>query len=107
MDRNRPGKLRFAGAFALVCVAAFSNTAFADTAKPAVLAATCANCHGAGGVSPSSMPSIDKLDAGALSSKLKGFRAGELEATVMTRIAKGYTDAEIDALGQYFSSLSR
>ena len=39
-----------------------------------------------------------------LADRLRSFRSGAVEATVMNRIAKGYTDAEIDALAQYFST---
>ena len=75
-----------------------------DHAEPAVLAASCANCHGPGGASPGSIPSITNLDAAALAERLRDFRSGAIEGTVMNRIAKGYTDAEIDALAQYFSA---
>jgi sulfide dehydrogenase cytochrome subunit len=36
---------------------------------------------------------------------LKAFRSGERPSTVMGRLAKGYSDAEIDALAAYFSQL--
>jgi cytochrome c553 len=50
------------------------------------------------------MPSIDQLGAAEMTGKLKSFRSGETPATVMNRIVRGYTDAEIEALGQYFAS---
>lgn len=76
----------------------------ADVATGAVLAGSCANCHGPGGASPGAMPSIDKLGANELAGRMKSFRSGETPATVMTRIAKGYTDAEIEAISQYFAT---
>jgi sulfide dehydrogenase cytochrome subunit len=35
---------------------------------------------------------------------LKGFKSGELPATVMTRHAKGYTDAELEAIANYIGT---
>jgi len=81
-----------------------THVAAAEIASPAVLAGACANCHGPGGASPGAMPSIDQLGAAEMTGKLKSFRSGETPATVMNRIVRGYTDAEIEALGQYFAS---
>lgn len=39
--------------------------------------------------------------------KLKDFKSGAQEATVMNRIAKGYSEPEIDALAKYFSVLRK
>ena len=75
----------------------------AETSTPAVLAASCTGCHGPGGKSPGAMPSLAELDAKIIMSRMKEFRGGEVPATVMTRIAKGYSDAEIEALGQFFA----
>jgi cytochrome c553 len=72
--------------------------------SPAVLAASCDNCHGPAGNSPGSIPSLNGLEASAMAARLRGFKSGEIEATVMNRIARGYTDAEIDALVRYFTT---
>ena len=36
--------------------------------------------------------------------QLKAFKEGKREATIMQQIAKGYTDMEVAALGDYFSA---
>ncbi|NDA48759.1 MAG: sulfide dehydrogenase [Alphaproteobacteria bacterium] len=74
---------------------------------PAVLAGSCSTCHGPGGQSPGTMPSLAGLEAKYIMTRLKEFRSGEAPATVMNRIAKGYSDAEIDALGEYFTKTKR
>lgn len=79
----------------------------AASPTPAVLAASCASCHGPGGASPGAIPSINRLDAATMAARLRSFRSGETEVTVMNRIAKGYTDAEIEALVQYFAAPQR
>jgi cytochrome c553 len=72
--------------------------------SPAVTAATCSACHGPDGKSAGSIPSLNELDFASLDAKLKSFRAGELAATVMTRIAKGFTDSEIESLARYMAA---
>lgn len=100
-----PSGILSIGTFFLVL--ATTPPAGAQTPTPAVLAAPCAACHGTEGKSPGEIPSIDRLDAAALAARLRGFRSGEIEATVMNRIANGYTDIEIEALARHFVSLQR
>lgn len=70
----------------------------------AVLAATCANCHGPDGRSTGGIPSLRGVDATYLQARLQAFKAGTApDATVMTRLAKGYEDAQIQALAAWFS----
>jgi len=70
---------------------------------PPVLALTCASCHGVDGKSPGAIPSIAGRPAKELKDALVGFKTGTRPATVMNRLAKGYTDQEIDFLATYFS----
>ena len=97
----------FAGtaAFALAAAAilAGSATALADDGRGAVLINTCFSCHGTDGHSSGAMPSIDGKSADYITDTLKRFRDGSKASTVMVRIAKGFTDAEIEALAAYFS----
>lgn len=86
----------------------WAGAASAQTPAPgAVLAAPCAACHGTGGASPGAIPSIIGLDAAAMAQRMRDLRLAGNEATVMNRIARGYTDAEIAALAQYFSTQKR
>jgi len=66
---------------------------------------TCAGCHGTDGVSVGAAPSLKGKPAAATSSMLKLFKEGTLPSSIMGRIAKGYTDADIDAVANYFESL--
>jgi sulfide dehydrogenase cytochrome subunit len=91
---------------AAVVIAAFLvPTATADETAPDVLANACAACHGTDGMSPGAIPTLQGLPSGEIETMLRSFRSGELEGTVMNRIAKGYTDLEIKALARYFGSL--
>lgn len=71
-----------------------------------VLAGTCANCHGTDGRSPGAIPPIAGLPFEFLLTQLLAFKAGEVPgATVMTRIATGYSDEELEAIARYFSEI--
>lgn len=70
-----------------------------------MLALSCTACHGTAGASPGAIPSIRGKSADYLAERLRAFRDGGRAATVMDRLAKGYSDEEIDALARYFASL--
>lgn len=73
-----------------------------------VLAASCANCHGTDGHSSGAIPRIGGRPQTVLARQLRAFKAGTVDGTtVMTRIAKGYSDAQLDALARYFAERLR
>ena len=69
-----------------------------------MLAYTCVGCHGPGGnsVGPAS-PNIAGLQKDTLVEGMQAFREGDRPSTIMGRIAKGYTDEELEAMAGYFS----
>lgn len=70
----------------------------------AVLAASCANCHGPDGRSTGGIPTLRGLPEQHLLQRLQAFKAGTApDATVMTRLAKGYDDEQLKALAAWFS----
>ncbi|MCC7411195.1 MAG: hypothetical protein IT495_06150 [Gammaproteobacteria bacterium] len=69
------------------------------------LAFNCFTCHGTDGRSPGAMPGINGKSATYLRSKLRAFRAGEDEPTIMNRIARAYSDAQIDLIARYIAGL--
>ena len=71
---------------------------------PSALALSCMTCHGVDGKSPGAMPTIGGRPAKEIRETLAGFKAGTRPATVMNRLAKGYSDEEIDALAAYFAA---
>lgn len=70
------------------------------------LAATCANCHGTdgGAASGSAMPKLAGMPRDYLSSQLKAFKAGSRPSTIMTQLAKGYSDAQLEQIAAYFAA---
>ena len=87
---------------------AASGAALADGAAipPAArLAATCAACHGTNGATQGgTLPPLAGLPQPVLSAALREFKAGKRQATIMTQIAKGYTDQQIDQLAAWFAA---
>lgn len=69
------------------------------------LAANCAACHGTNGNSAGgAIPGLAGMNKDYFVNQLKAFKEGKREATIMQQIAKGYTDMEVAALGDYFSA---
>ncbi len=77
------------------------GVAAADSPSSAVLASTCFSCHGTDGKSVGAMPSLAGKSVTYIAQTMRKFRSGEQESTVMGRIAKGFSEAEIDALAAY------
>ena len=76
---------------------------FAENPTGEMLSFGCTGCHGTEGNSQSDIPELTGMTKMKLAEQLIEFRTGKKEATIMQRIAKGYTDAEIELLADYFS----
>jgi cytochrome c553 len=89
-------------------VATVAVPAQAQQVDGRVLALSCMNCHGPSGKSPGEIPSIAGKSEDFLKNALIDFRDGKrtgASATVMGRLAKGYSDAEIEAVSKYIATL--
>lgn len=73
------------------------------------LAANCAACHGTGGkiARDSAVVGLAGMPSDWIVDSMKQFKEGKKPATVMHQIAKGYSNEEIAAMGDYFSKLPR
>ncbi|WP_395675777.1 c-type cytochrome [Inquilinus sp.] len=86
-----------AGAAMLAALAAPAVVAPA-AAQPSG-AASCSGCHaGAGPV-----PGLEGRPAAEIAAAMAAFRSGERPATVMDRIAKGFTDDETRAIADWLA----
>lgn len=93
-------------ALALMLIALPTAPALAQQPAPAPLIAQgCAGCHGQAGAGAGGTPAIAGTDRSAFLATWAAFRANERPATIMNRIARGYSDAEVAALADYFSSV--
>jgi len=73
------------------------------------LAAGCAICHGTQGQPAAGAPviALAGLPREHIAAQMRAFRDGQRPASVMHQIAKGYTDAEIDAMAAWFAAQKR
>jgi cytochrome c553 len=81
-------------------LAIFAANVPALAAPPPAGATACSGCHGAGGT----VPSLKGLSAADIGAAMRAYRTGARPATVMDRIAKGFSDEEIEAMAVFLSS---
>jgi cytochrome subunit of sulfide dehydrogenase len=75
-----------------------------DLPPGAQLAASCAMCHGTEGRSAGGAEPLAGMPKEDLIRKFGDFRSGARPATVMHQIAKGYSDAQVNLIAEYFSA---
>jgi sulfide dehydrogenase cytochrome subunit len=99
-------KQRLIGAAALVLVAPMA--AATDSPSPDAgrdLAAACAICHGTNGWSAGGrLPHLAGQPQEYLVRQMRDFRDGKRPATIMTQIAKGYTEEQYQLIAAFFAS---
>jgi cytochrome c553 len=84
------------GSVALLATA----TAWSNTGAP------CQACHGADGIGISSeVPNLAGQKVAYLQAQLRAFRSGERKHDVMNPIARQLSDADVESLATYWSSL--
>ena len=78
--------------------------ALVASAEPPAGAAACTGCHPATTRVTSPVPRLNGLDRAAIARAMQDFRSGARTATVMDRIAKGFTDAEIQTIAAWYAA---
>ena len=69
------------------------------------LAVNCSACHGTNGNSAGgAIAGLAGMNKEYLVGQMKFFKEGKREATLMHQIAKGYSDAEIAAMADFFAA---
>lgn len=66
-------------------------------------ATACSGCHGASG---SALPVLSTLTAAQIEDAMVAFSSGARDATLMNRIAKGFSADEIRAIAQWIAAQS-
>jgi sulfide dehydrogenase cytochrome subunit len=67
-------------------------------------AASCSGCHAARAGVETAVPRLAGRNAGELAAQMQAFRSGERPATVMDKIAKGFSDAEVQAIAAWYAA---
>ncbi len=92
-----------------VAALSFSTSAFAadavkvqEGASGKMLASMCSGCHGVGGKSAGDAPDLAGLEAKEVFEALKDFKGApqDKKNTIMARIAKGYSEADMHAVAK-------
>ena len=98
--------MRAVATLVVIVGAAFAPAVFAQGAAPAA-AAPCAVCHGPKGIANApETPHLAGQPQGYLAAQLKAFRDGTRKHEVMAVIAKGLSDADIEALSRWYASIA-
>lgn len=86
------------------CSATPASRSDTGDSRGALLAASCTGCHGAASARPGGLPQLRGLSAKTIQDSLLGFRDGTLPGTLMPRLARGYSDLEIDLISGYLGT---
>lgn len=88
----------------LAVMALLPIASLAEGPSAQALAFTCAGCHGTDGssVGPSS-PSIAGMDPEVFVDAMKAYQADRRNSTIMNRIAKGYSEEQIQGMSRFFA----
>ena len=74
------------------------------SAEPPAGAAACSGCHPSSTRVTSPVPRLAGRDGAAIVKAMQDFRSGTRAGTVMDRIAKGFTDEEIQAIAAWYAT---
>jgi len=86
---------------AVLCVAALP--ALAAEAPPG--ASSCSGCHPAAAWVETPVVRLAGMQAAQIVTAVRAFRSGQRPATVMDRIAKGFSEAEIASIAAWYAAL--
>ncbi len=77
-----------------------------DAERAELIALTCTACHGTEGRVVTEIPPLAGRPEAVLQAQLIAFKRDEMpQATVMPRLAKGFTEEELRVVARYFASL--
>lgn len=88
-------------------LASLSMWASADALQVRSMAASCAACHGTSGIAQPGMKTLAGQKKEDIQKKMQDFKSGKKPATLMHQLSKGYSNAQIDQLAEYFAALKK
>jgi cytochrome c553 len=72
--------------------------------EPPVGAASCSGCHPVGAGVDTPVPRLAGRKAAEIETQMQAFRTGQTPATVMHRIANGFTESEVAAIAAWYAA---
>jgi cytochrome c553 len=88
----------------LAFAALISCSSVTFAAEPPAGASSCSGCHAANTAVETPVPKINGRSADEIMTAMAAFRSGSKPATVMNRIAKGYTDDELKPIAAWLAA---
>jgi sulfide dehydrogenase cytochrome subunit len=76
----------------------------AAAADPPPGAAACSGCHAATGTVATPVPRLAGRNAAEIIAAMAAFRAGQRPATIMDRIAKGFSEDEVKVIAAWWAA---
>lgn len=88
-------------------VVSFAAPASASDLQTKLLVSNCYVCHGPAGKSAGQTPRLNNQTAAKVQESLTMFAKGDKPSTIMGRIAKGYSAAQIKAMAAHIGSMNK
>ena len=88
---------------ALLAFAATGVCALAAAPGPPAGADQCTGCHAASAKVDTAVPPLVGRPAADIVVQMQAFKSGQKPSTVMERIAKGFTEAEVQAIAEWYA----
>jgi len=101
---TRPSRALLAALYALCGLCAAPTASAQNAALGRDLAATCANCHGTNGNARAGMRSLAGAPPDRIVAAMADFKNGNQPSTIMQQIAKGYSDAQVQLIADFFAA---
>lgn len=79
----------------------------AEVSRGAMLANSCAGCHGTDGRGSKRIPRINDLGVADTIELMKSFKEGGGGGTIMNRHASGYSDEDIRLIAEHFLKINK
>ncbi len=97
-------KIKIFTSLLITCGVVLGGAAAAATPSATMLSNTCVGCHGPNGnsVGPAS-PTIAGMSTEYFMEAMEEYQSGVRPSTIMGRIAKGYSEEELQLMAGYFS----
>ena len=87
-----------------ILMAGLAGPSMAQNEQATLMAGACQGCHGVAGGGAHGIPAIrSTMGRAEFVTAMQEFRTDRRQATVMGRIARGYTDAQFDALAAIYA----
>src|SRR5262249_44333543 len=81
----------------------WAGAAFSAAPDPPPGASSCSGCHAAAAEVDSAVPRLAGREVADIVAQMRAFRTGQRPSTVMDRIAKGFSDAEVEAIAAWYA----